>query len=88
MIAAQLIAAHSSAMECFRRAMIKDQTFDGRNQNLGFANKCTRSFAILMDALNKHRGKGQQKVVVEHVHVNQGGQAIVGSVASSRGGEG
>jgi hypothetical protein len=29
----------------------------------------------------KHRGKGQQKVIVEHVHVYQGGQAIVGNVA-------
>jgi hypothetical protein len=24
---------------------------------------------VLLDALNRHRGKGQQKVTVEHVHV-------------------
>jgi hypothetical protein len=30
--------------------------------------------------LNHHRGKGQQKVTVEHVHVHSGGQAIVGPV--------
>jgi hypothetical protein len=34
----------------------------------------------LLDALNRHRGKGQQKVTVEHVH--EGGQAIVGNVES------
>ncbi|MBO0332611.1 hypothetical protein J0X12_03235 [Sneathiella sp. CAU 1612] len=33
-----------------------------------------------MEALNKHRGKGQQKMTVEHVHVNEGGQAIIGTV--------
>ena len=33
-----------------------------------------------MEALNRHRGKGQQRVTVEHVHVHQGGQAIVGAV--------
>jgi hypothetical protein len=30
--------------------------------------------------LNRHRGKGQQKVTVEHVHVHSGGQAVVGVV--------
>jgi hypothetical protein len=30
MIAAQLIAAHSAAMECYRRAMMGEQTFEGR----------------------------------------------------------
>jgi hypothetical protein len=38
-----------------------------------------------MEALDKHRGKGQQTVRVEHVTVNAGGQAIVGNV---RGGGG
>ena len=30
MMAAQLIAAHNAAMECYRRAMIGEQTFEGR----------------------------------------------------------
>jgi hypothetical protein len=34
----------------------------------------------LLEALNRHRGKGQQKMTVEHVHVHSGGQAIVGTV--------
>ena len=33
-----------------------------------------------MEALTKHRNKGRQKIVIEHVHVYQGGQAIVGQV--------
>ena len=82
MLAAQMIACHSAAMECFRRAMIKEQPFEGRNQNLNFANKLSRTYALHMETLDKHRGKGQQKVTVEHVHVHQGGQAIVGNVTN------
>ena len=80
MIGAQLIAAHSAAMECYRRAMLFEQTFGGRRENLSQANKLSRTYAALLDALNRHRGKGQQKVTVEHVHVHSGGQAIVGTV--------
>ena len=80
MMAAQLIAAHNAAMECFRRAMIDELTFEGRNENLAQANKLSRTYATLLEALNRHRRKGQQKVTVEHVHVYEGGQAIVGNV--------
>jgi hypothetical protein len=80
MLAAQLIACHNASMECHRRAMIGEQTFEGRRENLSQANKLSRTYATLLEALNRHRGKGQQKVTVEHVHVHNGGQAIVGNV--------
>lgn len=87
MMGAQLIAAHNAAMECYRRAMIGEQTFEGRRENLNQANKLSRTYASLLDALNKHRGKGQQKVTVEHVHVHEGGRAIVGTVEHPGGGQ-
>jgi hypothetical protein len=87
MMAAQLIAAHNAAMECYRRAMIGEQTFEGRRENLAQANKLSRTYAALIEALNRHRGKGQQKVTVEHVHVHAGGQAVVGVVGTPGGGE-
>jgi hypothetical protein len=83
MMAAQLVAAHNAAMECYRRAMIGEQSFEGRRENLTQANKLSRTYAALVEALNRHRGKGQQKVTVEHVHVHAGGQAVVGMVAPS-----
>lgn len=86
MMAAQLIAAHSAAMECYRRAMIPDQTFEGRRENLNQANKLSRTWTALLEALNRYRGKGQQKVTVEHVHVQAGGQAV--SAPSRQRGEG
>jgi hypothetical protein len=82
MMAAQLIAAHNAAMECYRRAMIGEQTFEGRHENLALGNKLSRTYATLLETLNRHRGKGQQKVTVEHVHVHAGGQAVVGMVAT------
>jgi hypothetical protein len=60
--------------------MIGEQTFEGHRENLSQAGKLSRTFAVLLDALNRHRGKGQQKVTVEHVHVHSGGQAVVGVV--------
>ncbi len=65
--------------------MLKDQPFEGYRENLNQANKRSRTYALLLDALNRHRGKGQQKVTVEHVHVHSGGQAVVGVVESSPG---
>jgi hypothetical protein len=86
MIAAQLIACHNASMECYRRAMIREQTFEGRRENLSQAGKLSRAYATLLEALNRHRGKGTQKVTVEHVHVHSGGQAIVGNVGAPGGG--
>ena len=80
MMAAQLVACHNAAMECYRRAMISDQSFEGRRENLNQANKLSRTYTTLLTALNHYRGKGQQKVTVEHVHVHKGGQAVVGVV--------
>ena len=83
MMAAQLVAAHNAAMECYRRAMIDDQPVEGRRENLAQANKLSRTYAALIEALNRHRGKGQQKVTVEHVHVHAGGQAVVGMITAA-----
>lgn len=84
MLAAQMVATHNAALECFRRAMIPSQTFGGRDNNLKNGAKLAALYARQMDALNKHRGKGQQKVTVEHVHVEAGGQAIVGNIENNK----
>jgi hypothetical protein len=40
-----------------------------------------RTFVNQTEALGRYRGKGEQKMTVEHVHVYEGGQAIVGQVS-------
>lgn len=80
MLAVQMIATHSAAMECMRRAMIEGQGLESRDQNLKHATKLMGLYERQLAALDKHRGKGQQKITVEHVTVEAGGQAIVGNV--------
>ena len=89
MLAAQMVAVHEAAMECLHRAMLDGQTFEGRQANLGQASKLTRSYAVLLEALDRHRGKGWPQVVrVERVTVEAGGRAIVGAVGQGGGGSG
>jgi hypothetical protein len=47
MIAAQLVACHNASMECYRRAMIGEQTFEGRRENLSQANKLSNIWDAL-----------------------------------------
>lgn len=83
MLAQQMVGTHFAALECLRRAAIPNQTFEGRDQALKHASKLMALYARQLETLNKHRGKGQQKVTVEHVRVEKGGQAIVGNVETS-----
>jgi len=79
MLAAQMIATHHAAMNCFRIAA-KSEMIDNMNIAFNSANKLARTYAMQMEALNRYRGKGQQKITVEHVSINSGGQAIIGNV--------
>lgn len=80
MLATQIIAVHNMAMRTMSLAMLKGQTFEGKKSNVNYATKMLRTFMAQMEALKKYRTGGQQKMIVEHVHVNEGGQAIVGTV--------
>ena len=85
MLAAQLLSLHSVAMDHLSRAGHPDQSPERCDKYVNNAAKLTRAFAQQLEALQRYRGKGQQKVTVEHVHVHSGGQAIVGAVAASGG---
>jgi hypothetical protein len=86
MLAVQMVGVHQLAMAQLRTASRCDgQETWATATNL--AVKLTRTFADLVEALNRHRGKGQQKVTVEHVQVNSGGQAVVGNIEATRGRE-
>ncbi len=51
-------------------------------------NKLARTFTAQVEALKRYRTGGEQKVTVQHVTVNEGGQAVVGNVSHSAGGRG
>ncbi len=78
MLATQMVATHSAAMECLRRSMLQKQTSEGRESSLRHAAKLMSIFTKQLETLNRNRGKGQQKITIEHVNVESGGQAMVG----------
>jgi hypothetical protein len=82
MLATQMVATHLAAIRALRRLRGSD-TVAQQDTNGNLAVKLLRTYTLQLEALQRYRGKGQQKVTVEHVHVNAGGQAIVGTVDPS-----
>ena len=79
MLGAQMAATHMASMTFARRLNHVDniQQQDSAEKTL---NKLMRTYTGQMEALRKHRTGGEQRVIVQHVHVNEGGQAVVGNV--------
>jgi hypothetical protein len=82
MLATQMVAAHIAAMACLSRAASAND-YNIHDRNVKYAAKLMSIYGRQVEVLNKHRGKGQQKVTVEHVHVEAGGQAVVGNVQTA-----
>ena len=80
MLATQMVGVHTLAMTLVARAAAPNQVDLGVEVNVNRAFKLMRLFGLQMAALGRHRGKSEQKMTVEHVHVHRGGQAIVGQV--------
>jgi hypothetical protein len=81
MLVLQMTGIHNCALECLRRALHPQQASEGVEANITRTVALTKVFLSQLEALQKYRGKGsRQTVMVKHVHVNQGGQAIVGEV--------
>lgn len=80
MLASQMVAVHNMAMTCARRSMANDQRTEMVDRNINRVTKLMRTFTAQMEALQKYRSKGQQKITVQHVQVNQGGQAVIGDI--------
>ena len=81
MLAVQMVGVHNMAMDAMRFVMISNQYPEARDRNANRANKLLKTFASQVEVLKKYRTGGQQKMIVEHVHVHRGGQAIFGSVS-------
>jgi hypothetical protein len=83
MLAVQMVALHSLAMELIRRAAFSGQTDLGVEVSVNRVTMILRTFTSLTEVLSRYRGKVEQKMTVEHVHVYQGGQAIMGQVSQN-----
>lgn len=85
MLAVQMGAVHAATMTMARR-LNHVETLPQQDSAERALNKLARTFATQMEALKRYRTGGQQRVTVEHVTVNSGGQAIVGAVETGGGG--
>ena len=82
-MAVQMIAANEAVLMCFERSRTA-QSIEHAAAYSNMANKAMRSFALHAEAIAKLRRGGEQ--VVKHVHVNEGGQAVIaGTVNTGRG---
>jgi hypothetical protein len=80
------VATHFAATRALRRLKGSDMVSQ-QDSNGNLATKFLRTFAAQTEALQCYRGKGQQKMTVEHVHVHTAGQAVVGVVDAPGGGD-
>lgn len=80
---AQLVVLQEHSMYWLGRAIRTDRV-DFANTYLNAGTKLVNRHHETLKTLMRYRQGGDQKIIVENVNVNQGGQAIVGNV--TRGG--
>lgn len=82
MLATQLVSTHHQAMRLLTSAA-NTKHLDQGNFFYNQSARLMRLFTLQLDALAKYRGKSpsEQRVTVQHVHVHDGGQAVVGPVS-------
>ena len=79
-LAVQMACTHTAAMAVLAKL---DVAFATERQVAAFgsaAARLMRAYATQVEVLRRLRNGGQQFVRVEHVHVNDGGQAVIGNV--------
>lgn len=81
MLARQMIGVHNAQHECLANALHPDINFKARMVYIDKAARLSEVFLRQLQALDKHRGHASQRVTVEHVTVEAGGQAIVGNIS-------
>ena len=84
MLCSQLVSLHSLGMTYLQRSENAEMRFH-QDPDLNNAVKLLRLQHETIECLMKLRRNGEQKVIVQHVQVNDGGQAIVGSILQGGG---
>jgi hypothetical protein len=79
-----MAAVHNATMTFARRLNHVDNIQQQDSAERAF-NKLARTFTMQMTALKNYRTGGQQKITVQHVNVEDGGQAIVGNIQGGGG---
>ena len=81
MLASQMAAVHNATMT-FASRLARVENIPQQDSAQTAFNKLARTCAAQVSALKDYRSRGEQKMTVQHVHVAEGGQAIVGNVSA------
>lgn len=84
MLAIQMAAVHNATMT-FARRLAHVENIQQQDSAERALNKLARTFTTQIEALKRYRSTGEQKVTVQHVTVNDGGQAVIGHVTTEAG---
>ena len=84
LLGVQTVVGHFRAMHLMAKSRGKE-SFGVGEDALKQAMQLMRLATKQIEALSRYRNRGQQHMVVEHVHVHEGGQAIVGPVGGGLG---
>ena len=85
MLAAQMVAIHNATMSA-ARSLKNCETTTQQDSAANMLTKLARTFTMQVETLKCYRSTGEQSIRVQHVTVNEGGQAIVGNVQTRGGG--
>jgi hypothetical protein len=85
MLITRLIAIHTQSMYFLSCAANNEATTLGRDNNINRSTKLFRAYNETLEALMRYRRRGEQRVVVQHVNVNDGAQAMIGSFQAGGG---
>jgi hypothetical protein len=67
----QLMAANQASLSMYQRAWAQPGEYlEARLRYLALADKAARTVVLLTERLDHHRGREQQKIVVQHVTTN------------------
>src|SRR3954468_5088900 len=70
MLAVQMTATHATAMRMLHRAALDQPSFEIYDSIVNRATKLLRTYTAQLEALKRYRSAGEQRVVVQHQHVN------------------
>lgn len=87
MLAHQMAAIHDAGMRTMQRANVT-QDIALAARLLNSASRCFDTFQRAALAVERLRGKQEQRILVQHVNVGQGGQAVIGNIQTGVGDQG
>jgi hypothetical protein len=89
MLISRLVALHFQIMKFMKTTILENQTTQGVDLNVNRVAKLTRLYNESFETLMRYRRKGEQRVIVQHVNVEGGAQAIVnnGNMVGGGGGK-